>query len=171
VPSDQPDNPSGPQGPHKRRPRYPGKYPRRFAHRYKELAPEAHPEIHSHVRSQGRTPAGTHVPVLVAEVMEALHPAPGETVIDCTVGYGGHALELLRRIGPTGRLLGFDVDAENPERTRKRLEAAMAEKGAAPISGSSEMGAVPFSAGETGGRPGGPRRRARRRAHRRPHRG
>jgi len=147
MPSDQPDNPPGPQGPHKRRPRYPGKYPRRFAHRYKELAPEAHPEIHSHVRSQGRTPAGTHVPVLVAEVMDVLRPAPGETVIDCTVGYGGHALEFLNRIGPTGRLLGFDVDAGNLERTRKRLEAAMAEKGAAPISGSSEMGAVPFSAG------------------------
>jgi len=125
MPSDQPDNPPGPpQGPRKRRPRYPGKYPRRFEHRYKELAPEAHPEIHAHVRAQGRTPAGTHVPVLVAEVMDALHPAAGETVIDCTVGYGGHALEFLSRIRPTGRLLGFDVDAENLERTRKRLEAA-----------------------------------------------
>ena len=144
MPKDRSDRPSGPpDGPRKRRPRYPGKYPRQFEHRYKELAPESHPEIHEHVRSQGRTPAGTHVPVLVAEVMEALRPAPGETVVDCTVGYGGHALELLRRIGPTGRLLGFDVDAENLDRTRKRLEAA--EKGAAPISGSSEMGAVPFS--------------------------
>jgi len=124
MPSDQPDNPSGPQGPHKRRPRYPGKYPRRFEHRYKELAPGANPEIHTHVRAQGRTPAGTHVPVLVAEAMDALRPAPGETAVDCTVGYGGHALELLKRIGPTGRLLGFDVDAENLERTRARLEAA-----------------------------------------------
>jgi 16S rRNA (cytosine1402-N4)-methyltransferase len=127
MPTNRPDRPSGPQdGPRKRRPRYPGKYPRQFEHRYKELAPEAHPEIHEHVRSQGRTPAGTHVPVLVAEVMDTLRPAPGETVVDCTVGYGGHALELLRRIGPTGRLLGFDVDAANLERTRVRLEAAAA---------------------------------------------
>jgi 16S rRNA (cytosine1402-N4)-methyltransferase len=151
MPTNRSDRPSGkPDGPHKRRPRYPGKYPRQFEHRYKELAPEAHPQIHEHVRSQGRTPAGTHVPVLVAEVMDALRPAPGETVVDCTVGYGGHALEFLRRIGPTGRLLGFDLDAENLERTRVRLEAAaaemgVAEKGAAPISSSSEMGAVPFS--------------------------
>jgi len=149
APANSP-NPMPPDGPRKRRPRYPGKYPKRFEHRYKELAPETHPEIHAHVREQGRTPAGTHVPVLVAEVMDALRPAPGETVVDCTVGYGGHALELLKRIGPTGRLLGFDVDAENLERTRKRLEAAatemgVAKKGAAPISGSSELGAVPFS--------------------------
>ncbi|MCX5655755.1 MAG: 16S rRNA (cytosine(1402)-N(4))-methyltransferase RsmH [Planctomycetota bacterium] len=128
MPSDQPNDPSGPpQGPHKRRPRYPGKYPRRFEHRYKELTPDAHPEIQAHVRAQGRTPAGTHVPVLVAEVMEALRVAQAtETVIDCTVGYGGHALEFLKRIGPTSRLLGFDVDAETLERTRARLEAAAA---------------------------------------------
>jgi 16S rRNA (cytosine1402-N4)-methyltransferase len=151
MPTNRSDRPSGESdGPHKRRPRYPGKYPRQFEQRHKELSPEANPEIHAHVRAQGRTPAGTHVPVLVAEVMEALRPAPGETVVDCTVGYGGHALEFLRRIGPTGRLLGFDVDAENLERTRVRLAAAAAEmgaaeKGAVSISGSSEMGAVPFS--------------------------
>ena len=151
MPKDSSDRPSGESdGPHKRRPRYPGKYPRQFEQRYKELSPEANPEIHAHVRAQGRTPAGTHVPVLVAEVMDALRPAPGETAVDCTVGYGGHTLELLKRIGPTGRLLGFDVDAANLERTRVRLAAAAAEmgaaeKGAAPISGSSEMGAVPFS--------------------------
>ena len=153
MPTNRSDRPSGPaDGPHKRRSRYPGKYPRQFEQRYKELSPEANPEIHAHVRAQGRTPAGTHVPVLVAEVMDALRPVPGETAVDCTVGYGGHTLELLKRIGPTGRLLGFDVDAENLERTRVRLEAAaaemgVAEKGAAPISSSSEMGAVPFSAG------------------------
>jgi 16S rRNA (cytosine1402-N4)-methyltransferase len=125
MPTNRSDRPSGESdGPHKRRPRYPGKYPRQFEQRYKELSPEANPEIHAHVRAQGRTPAGTHVPVLVAEVMDALRPAPGETVVDCTVGYGGHALEFLRRIGPTGRLLGFDVDAENLERTRVRLAAA-----------------------------------------------
>ena len=114
-----------PENPRRRRQRYPGKYPKRFDQRYKELAPDRHPDIHEHVRDQGRTPAGTHVPVLVAEVMAALRPAPGETVADCTVGYGGHALEFLRRIGPTGTLLGFDLDAAELERTRVRLTAAV----------------------------------------------
>jgi 16S rRNA (cytosine1402-N4)-methyltransferase len=115
--ADQPENPR------QRRQRYPGKYPKRFDQRYKELAPDRHPDIHEHVRDQGRTPAATHVPVLVAEVMAALPPGPGDTVVDCTVGYGGHALEFLRRIGPAGTLLGFDLDAAELERTRVRLMA------------------------------------------------
>ena len=109
--------------PHKRRSRYPGKHPRRFEQRYKELEPEKFPEILGHVRAQGRTPAGTHVPVLVAEVLEQLRPAAGEIVVDCTVGYGGHAAEFLRRIGPTGRLLGFDLDAEELRKTAARLSS------------------------------------------------
>lgn len=74
--------------------------------------------------SRGRTPAGTHVPVLINEVMNWLRPTPGEMVADCTVGYGGHALEFLRRISPGGRLIGFDVDGPQLERTRGRLTAA-----------------------------------------------
>jgi len=57
----------------------------------------------------------------LAEVMEALHPAPGERACDCTVGYGGHALELARRIGSTGRLVGLDVDGDQLERARVRI--------------------------------------------------
>ncbi len=123
---DLPPNPSsGPEGqPHRRRKRYPGRYPRRPDQRYKELAPDQFPGIHDHVRAQGRTPAGTHVPVLVAEVLETLRPQAGETVVNCTVGYGGHAAELLKRIGPTGRLLGLDVDEVALQRTRERLAAA-----------------------------------------------
>jgi 16S rRNA (cytosine1402-N4)-methyltransferase len=81
-----------------------------------------YPEIHKHVRAQGRTPAGTHVPVLTAEVLAALGPAPDELVADCTTGYGGHAIEFMKRIGPTGRLIGFDVDASALERVRPRLQ-------------------------------------------------
>jgi 16S rRNA (cytosine1402-N4)-methyltransferase len=77
--------------------------------------------MQEHVRERGMTPAGTHVPVLMSEVMEALRPAPGETVADCTLGYGGHALEFLRRTAPDGLLVGFDVDARELERTRARL--------------------------------------------------
>jgi len=124
APSDQPaDSPRPPDGPRRRRPRYAGTHPKRFQERYKELRPEAYPEMHEHVRAQGRTPAGTHVPVLVAEVLAALAPAPGQVVADCTVGYGGHAAEFMKRIGPTGKLVGFDVDASALDRVRPRLEA------------------------------------------------
>ena len=104
-----------------RRKRYAGTHPRRFEEKYKELNAEAYPEIRETVRSRGMTPAGTHVPILVAEVMAALDPKPGEIVADCTLGHGGHAIEFLKRIGSTGRLLGFDVDGEELERTRRRL--------------------------------------------------
>jgi 16S rRNA (cytosine1402-N4)-methyltransferase len=118
-----PENSSDrPADPPRRRKRYAGRYPHRPDQRYKELAPERFPDMQDHVRAQGRTPAGTHVPVLVAEVLAALRPQPGETAVDCTVGYGGHALELLKRIGPTGRLVGFDRDAAALENTRERLE-------------------------------------------------
>ncbi len=115
------ETPNGVPAPRQRRPRYSGKNPKRFEHRYKELDPAAYPEIQGHVRAQGRTPAGTHVPVLVEEVLAALHPQLGDVVADCTVGYGGHALVFIRRIGPTGRLIGLDVDAAQVARTAARL--------------------------------------------------
>jgi 16S rRNA (cytosine1402-N4)-methyltransferase len=60
---------------------------------------------------------------LLDEVLAALNPRPGQTVADCTVGWAGHAVELLRRVGPTGRLIGIDFDADNLPRARERLEA------------------------------------------------
>jgi len=106
-----------------RRKRYRGTHPRRFDQRYKELHPEKYPGIHEHIRAQGRTPAGTHVPVLVAEVMQTLRPAPGELIVDCTLGFAGHAREFLERTAPDGRLVGLDVDGEQLERARERLAA------------------------------------------------
>jgi len=105
----------------RRRPRYGGTHPKHYAQKYKEHNLEAYPEIEAHLREKGATPAGTHVPVLVKEVMEWLRPAPGEVVVDCTVGYGGHAVEFMKRIGPAGRLIAMDVDAAELERTRLRL--------------------------------------------------
>ena len=64
------------------------------------------------------TPQGEHRPVLLNEVLAALDPQPGRVVVDCTVGFGGHAAELLRHVGPTGKLIGLDLDADNlPRRT------------------------------------------------------
>jgi len=126
--TDHPDlTPSDEPPPRRRRPRYSGTHPKRFEHRYKELNPTAHPGMHEHIRAQGRTPAGTHVPVLVDEVLAALRPQPGDVVADCTIGHGGHAREFISRIAPAGRLIGLDVDAVQLERTR----AALAADGAA----------------------------------------
>ena len=58
---------------------------------------------------------------MVDEILAALQPKPGDMVVDCTLGYGGHARALLQAIAPGGRLLGFDADAAELERTRARL--------------------------------------------------
>jgi 16S rRNA (cytosine1402-N4)-methyltransferase len=62
-----------------------------------------------------------HEPVMVAEVLHALRPAPGETVLDLTLGTGGHALALGKAIGPTGRLIGSDADPSALDVARERL--------------------------------------------------
>ena len=118
--SSPPDPGSGPP-PRRRRPRYAGTHPRRFEQRYKERDPDKYPDIDAHVRAQGRTPAGTHVPIMVAEVLAALRPAPGEIVADLTVGYGGHAFAFLERTAPDGRLIGLDLDGPQLEATGRRL--------------------------------------------------
>jgi 16S rRNA (cytosine1402-N4)-methyltransferase len=56
-------------------------------------------------------------------VLGVLDPQPGGVVVDCTVGWGGHAVELLRRVGPHGRLIGIDFDPENLPRAREQLAA------------------------------------------------
>jgi 16S rRNA (cytosine1402-N4)-methyltransferase len=113
-----------PPGKRPRRPRYRGTHPKSYAQKYKEHNLAAYPQIEAHLRAKGNTPAGTHVPVLVEEVMACLRPGPGNAVVDCTVGYGGHALEFIKRIEPDGRLIGLDADAAELERTRRRLSQA-----------------------------------------------
>lgn len=106
-----------------RRTRYSGKNPRKFHERYKELQPERYPEEVAHVAASGRTPAGTHRPIMVKEILELLAPRPGDFAVDCTLGYGGHAQELLQAIQPNGRLLGMDADPLQLPKTEARLRA------------------------------------------------
>ena len=106
-----------------RRKRYAGKNPRRFEEKYKERDPERYAETVGKVLESGKTPAGMHVPILVAECMEALKLTPGRTGVDATLGYGGHAREILSRISPGGRLIGLDVDPIEQPKTEARLRA------------------------------------------------
>jgi 16S rRNA (cytosine1402-N4)-methyltransferase len=60
---------------------------------------------------------------MLEEVLAALDPQPGEVAVDCTLGFAGHAVELLRRVGPEGQLIAFDLDPLNLEPGRARLSA------------------------------------------------
>ena len=122
-PSPSPDS-SPSATPHRRRPRYSGKNPRRFEEKYKERDPQRYAETVAKVLASGKTPAGTHRPIMVAEILEVLAPKPGEVAVDCTLGYGGHARELLARLQPGGRLLGLDADPMELPKTEVRLRAA-----------------------------------------------
>lgn len=66
-------------------------------------------------------PEVEHSPVMLEEALDLLALKEGGTYVDCTLGGGGHAGEILRRIGPRGRLIGFDKDRRALERTRKVL--------------------------------------------------
>ncbi len=53
-----------------------------------------------------------HQPVMLREVLDWLRPGPGKVIADCTLGTGGHAVAILKEIGPSGLLIGVDMDAE-----------------------------------------------------------
>ncbi|NNN06209.1 MAG: 16S rRNA (cytosine(1402)-N(4))-methyltransferase RsmH [Elusimicrobia bacterium] len=107
---------------HRRRERYKGTHPRSFGEKYKELAGD--PLAAAKAAARGSTPAGAHLSVMKAEILEALSPLSGATVLDCTLGWGGHAEALARSAGPEGRVICLDRDGEELERTRRRLDAA-----------------------------------------------
>ncbi len=112
-----------PQKP-KRRPRYSGKNPRHFHEKYKELNPERYAEDVAKVVASGKTPAGTHRPIMVREIIETLAPKPGDIAVDATLGYGGHTTELLKAILPGGRLIAVDADPIELPKTESRLRAS-----------------------------------------------
>ena len=68
-------------------------------------------------------PKHRHIPVLLEECSSLLSPRPGETVVDCTAGRGGHAEAMAEAIGPDGTLVLIDLDAANLETARERIEA------------------------------------------------
>ena len=112
------------EGRHVRRKRYRGTHPRAFSEKYKEHDPERYAEDLKRILARGETPAGMHRSIMVEEVLGALAPRPGDTAIDATLGYGGHAREILARILPGGRLYGFDRDPVELKKTTERLRAS-----------------------------------------------
>lgn len=104
---------------HRRRARYKGTHPRGFAEKYKELG--ADPAAIEKAKARGSTPAGAHLPIMVEEIVAALEPLAGATVLDCTLGWGGHAEALYRRAEPRGVVIGLDRDGEELARTAERL--------------------------------------------------
>jgi hypothetical protein len=89
-----------------RRIRYSGSYPKAFKERYKEIRGDA--DTISKVMSKGSTPAGTHVPIMLKEVLEHLGLNQDEKVkelktcfsVDCTLGFGGHTTEIIKKLIP-----------------------------------------------------------------------
>jgi 16S rRNA (cytosine1402-N4)-methyltransferase len=122
--SDSPAPENGAPVPHRRRPRYAGKNPRRFEDKYKEHDPARYAADVAKVIAAGKTPAGSHRPIMVDEIMAVLALRPGEVAVDCTLGYGGHTAEMLARLKPAGRLIGLDVDPIELPKTTARLRAA-----------------------------------------------
>ncbi len=62
-----------------------------------------------------------HLPVMLDEVLELLAPRCGQTIIDCTVGLGGHAEAMLDAAGADATLIGIDLDESNLLKTKERL--------------------------------------------------
>jgi 16S rRNA (cytosine1402-N4)-methyltransferase len=64
-----------------------------------------------------------HVPVLLDAVLEALALRPGMTVVDCTLGLGGHASAMLREVTPAGRLIAIDFDPNHIAIAKEKLQS------------------------------------------------
>lgn len=110
-----------PQPPHVRRKRYRGTHPRAFSEKYKELNADDFAADVDKVIARGQTPAGSHRAICVDEILAVLKPAPGEVVLDATMGFGGHTESLVPRVLPGGRVFAIDVDSIELPRTEERL--------------------------------------------------
>jgi 16S rRNA (cytosine1402-N4)-methyltransferase len=103
---------------HRRRSRYKGTHPRDLEEKYKELRGDE--AAVARAKERGSTPAGTHRPVMIDEVLAALSPLEGTTILDCTLGWGGHTEALA---GRAASVIGLDRDGEELAKTVRRLSA------------------------------------------------
>lgn len=66
-----------------------------------------------------------HIPVLLQETLDLLDPQKGENILDCTFNRAGHSVELAKRIGKSGTLIGFDLDHVALEEGEKVLKTSL----------------------------------------------
>jgi len=78
----------------------------------------------------------THIPVLLAEVVDGLNLSPGNVVIDATLGAGGHAIAIARAIGPRGIIIGIDKDDQAIEIARSNLRSTKSKDSLVAVHGS-----------------------------------
>ena len=64
-----------------------------------------------------------HIPVLLAECLEQSNLQPQHTLVDATLGGAGHSLEMAKRLGANGLLIGIDQDEMALNAASKRLQA------------------------------------------------
>ena len=69
------------------------------------------------------TEATVHVPVLMLEVIEQLHPSSGCIYVDGNLGLGGHSEAILKHSSPGGQVIGLDWDKRALGMARERLKA------------------------------------------------
>lgn len=79
--------------------------------------------------------ASRHTPVLLDETLGLLDPSAGQTALDCTVGLGGHAIEIARKLGPVGTLVICDLDAGNLNLAQERLRSMPEPPTIVPVHG------------------------------------
>jgi 16S rRNA (cytosine1402-N4)-methyltransferase len=65
-----------------------------------------------------------HQPVLLDEVVQVLDPKRGDSYLDGTAGYGGHAVAIMQRVGPAGRIILVDRDARAIQQLAERFGEA-----------------------------------------------
>lgn len=90
-----------------------------------------------------------HIPVLLDKVVSVLEPLEGKTVLDATLGGGGHAAAVLDRMGPAGKLIGIDQDADALAAAKERLvsfgeRVSLFESNFSAIKEVLSMAGVPF---------------------------
>ena len=99
----------------------PAPIPQSLREKIQELNPEKYRQDVEKIQKSGRTPAGTHIPIMVSEILEILQIQPGQIGYDATLGYGGHTRKMLECLAGQGHLYATDVDPVESEKTRTRL--------------------------------------------------
>ena len=64
------------------------------------------------IKNPAKSGTSPHIPIMVKEVIQYLQISKTGTYIDCTIGYGGHAHQILKQLSLSGKLIGIDKDEE-----------------------------------------------------------